>query len=144
MAIHVPTEDGRWVDETYARLAEIISDYDPYLELRWIPPESRQSLEDKTKCYAIFDTRTNYLVMTASELDTPPQVLAKLFDIDNKNGDVLKRLENHNAAVKAFELKEHMERMGEANEFAKWVWKNEKNVWKHNGIKYDDEMRRLT
>jgi|SRR3990170_4321101 len=143
MTLHVPASDGRWVSEEFARLAEMIQDYDRFLELRWIPPEQRLSLEDKSKPYVIWDTRIDSKVMFASELDPPVAILAKLFDIDNKNGDVLKRLDAYNNAVKAIELKKELERREEAMELSTFVIKNQKSRWRHNGNFYDDEFRNL-
>lgn len=139
----VPTDDGRWVDEHFARLAEIIRDYDPYLELRWIPPEYRITQEDRTRPYCVVDTRTNYIAMFASERDTPTDILSKLFDIDNANGDVLRRAEARDTAKRAIQYKEEMDRREEAQDFAAFALKTRKNYWKHKGVKYDDKMRRI-
>jgi hypothetical protein len=138
-----PPELDRWISAEFERLAEIIEDYDPHLELRWIPPELRTTQIDKAKPYCIFDTRNNKIVMYASELDTPVGILEKLFDIDNKNGDVLKKMRSHNAAIEAMRLKEQMDALEEARELTAFAIGNTKSKWKHNGVVYDDEMRRL-
>jgi hypothetical protein len=138
----VPELD-RWISEEFSRLAEIIQDYDPYLELRWIPPEHRTDPEDKKNPYCIWDTRTNYVVMFASELDSPVAILAKLFDIDNKNGDVNKRLQAHNAAQQAMQMREWLDEREAAKDFSAFVFSNKKNYWTHEGRKRDDEFRDL-
>jgi hypothetical protein len=139
MEVYVPAEDGRWVNESYARLAEIVKDYDATLELRWIPPD-RRTREDK-KPYVIIDTRINEPVLYASELDTPEEILARLFDADNKYGNVLTRLENRNKAVEIFDAKKQMEKMEEATDYAEFLFKSPLNTVKANGKKYDDQRR---
>src|SRR5690348_17034786 len=97
----VPTDDGRWVSEQYERLARVVQDYDPQFELRWIPPEHRNDPGDIERCYVIWDVVTNNPVLYAGELSTPEEILGRLFDADNKHGNVLERIDAHNAAVEA-------------------------------------------
>lgn len=139
----IPQQTDFWVSEEFSRLAEVIQDYDPHLELRWIHPSQRTTAVDRAAPYCIFDTRSNYIVMYATELDTPAEILGRLFDADNKHGDVLKRMDAQNAAVKALEMKKHIDAAEEAKDLAAFAIGNEKNVWKHNGVKFDAEMRRL-
>lgn len=136
---YIPANDGRWVDENFARLAEIVQDYDYYLELRWIPPDKRT--RDDKKPYIIVDTRTNIPVVYANELDTPVGILAKLFDADNKNGDVLKRLEAHNAAVEIFKAKYNMDLLEMAHDKARFLFKSPLNTLTMDGKKFDDQRR---
>lgn len=130
-----------WISAEFRRLGEIIQDYDPYLELRWIPPENRTEETDRARPFCIWDTRTNYPVFYFSEIESPVSVLAKLFDIDNKHGDVVARMDARNAAIKVMRLKEEMDKMEEANDFAAFVIKNEKSRWKHEGKTYNEEFK---
>lgn len=135
----IPASDGRWVDENFARLKEIINEYDPHLDLCWIPTDKRTT--DDKKPYVIVDTRTNTAVFYASELDTPTDILARLFEGDNKHGDVLQRLEARNAATEAFRYKERLDTMEEAAEYAEFLFKSPLNTVRHNGKKLDDQRR---
>lgn len=135
----VPADDGRWVNEDFARLAEIINDYDSWLELRWIPPDKRT--RDDKKPYMIVDTRTNIPVLFASELDTPQQILAWLLEADNINGSPLDRIELHNKAIELFEMKKRQEEIEEAMDYAKFLFQSPLNTIKANGKKYDHERR---
>lgn len=142
----LPPEVNRWISEEFSRLAEIVKDYDEHLELRWIPPELRTDPNDRKNPYAIVHSppdKPAYVVMFASELDNPKDILEKLFNIDNKNGDVFKAMMAHNRAVKAFQLKEQMDELEEARDLTAFAIKNTKSRWQHNGITYDDEMRRV-
>jgi len=135
----VPASDGRWIDENFARLAEVIKDYDPSLELRWIPHDQRT--RDDKEPYVIVDSRNNLPVFYASELDTPTDILAKLFEGDNKNGNVLSRLEARESAVKILEAKQRLESYEEANDVARVFMQSPLNVFKHNNKKFDEQRR---
>jgi hypothetical protein len=140
----VPTESGHWVSEGFERLARIVYDYDPQFELRWIPPEHRTSLEDTANPYAIWDTVTNTLIFTASDRDTPEDILTRLFQGDNKHGNVLDRLEARNAAAKALEMKAKMDEAEEKREYAAWLIETQKNyIQLGKGRKVDDQLRKI-
>jgi hypothetical protein len=145
----IVTENGEWVSENFQRLAEIIKDYDPYLELRWIPPGQRESDADKKNPYCIIDTRSNYIVMFASERDNPQTILARLFSADNKHGSVLDRVDAENAAAEAFRLKQQMDDEELKKDFISWLIGTKQNYIKTKNpvtgekLKLDDQLRRL-
>jgi hypothetical protein len=142
--MYVPTETNHWVDENFARLAEILKDYDPALELRWIPPDKRVDPEDRERPYCIVDTRSNYVIRHCNERDDPVAVLASIFNADNKHGNVLNRIDAQNAATEAFRLKERIEQQEEQMDLAAFFMGTKKNYIQHKGVKFDDQMRRLT
>jgi len=138
----IPTEDNRWVSEHYERLARVVQDYDPQFELRWIPPEARTDPEDRKKPYVIWDTVTNHPVFYASELDTPEDILTRLFMGDNSKGDVLKKIDAHNAAIKAMEMKEQLDLAEERKDYAAFLIGTQKNyIQLGKGRKVDDQLR---
>lgn len=138
----VPSDDGRWVSEKYERLAEIVNDYSPQFELRWIPPELRTSPDERSKPYVIWDIVTNSAVFFCSELDQPEDILAKLFLGDNSKHDVLATLDAQNAAIKAFEMKEKINAMEERQEYITWLMNTKKNyITLPGGRKVDDQLR---
>lgn len=145
----IVTENGEWVSEHFQRLAEIVKDYDPYLELRWIPPGQRETDADKKNPYCIIDTRSNYIVLFASERDTPESILARLFQSDNKHGSVLDRIDAENAAKEAFRLKEKMDEEELKKDFVAWLIGTKQNFIKTTNpvtgekLKLDDQLRRL-
>lgn len=140
--MYVPTDDGRWVNEHFERLARVVQDYDPQFELRWIPPEHRSTEEERAKPYAICDVVTNSVVFLAGELDTPEQILGRLFDGDSKHGDVLKRIDAHNAAIEAMQMKEKMDKAEERQEFISHLIGNKNNYIRlPGGRKVDDQLR---
>lgn len=119
----------------YERIAEIIRDYDPDLELAWIPPSAR--LREDKEPFAIFHNNPRYLVGTFSEDKMDHRILAHLFMINNQNGSVLERLEAEDRARKLLEYKNQMEEMEIAHDFAKTVIKSKKHRFKHNGRVYE-------
>lgn len=145
----IATESGDWVSEQFQRLAEIIKDYDPYLELRWIPPGQRDTDADKKNPYCIIDTRSNYIVMFASERDNPESILARLWSADNKHGSVLDRLDAENAAREAFRLKAEMDDHEMKKDFTAWLIGTKQNYMKVRNpvtdekLKLDDQLRRI-
>lgn len=144
--MYVPTDDGRWVDEKFARLAEVIQDYDPAFELRWIPPEHRTDPNDHKRCYCVVETGPTgeHVVFYAGPQDTPEYILGRLFDSDNKHGDVLKRIDAHNAAIEALKLKEELDRREEQKEKIAWLMGTKKNyINMGNGRVVDDQLRRI-
>lgn len=141
MNIYIPdTQDvNRWVSERFSILAEIVQEYDPALELRWIPPANRT--RDDKKPYVVVDTRTNYPVQYASELDNPQEVLISIIQSDNRNECVLTRLEASEAANRLFQMKEWNNKLEEAYEEVKFLMKSPLNWIDFNGKKLDDQRR---
>lgn len=149
MGLVVVGEDGQWVSETFERLASVIKDYDEYLELQWIPPGQRTEEADKKNPYRIIDTRSNSVVMFASELDSAQSILARLWGADNKHGSVLDRLDAENAAAEALKLKERMDEDELKQDFAAFLIGTNKNYIHTTNpvtgekLKLDDQLRRL-
>lgn len=106
------TEEGVFVDSNWLRLSEILHDFDPYMELRWIPPQNRTS--PTSKPYAIchcLPNRNPYVILFASELDDPVQILATLWEGKVQNGNILNKLDAIEKAKEAFRLKQNMEEL---------------------------------
>jgi hypothetical protein len=147
--VHVPTNDGSWVNENFQRLAEVIRDYDPQFELRYIPPDKRSEPTDHSRAYCVFDLISQTPAFYAGHDATPETILTHLFDIDNKHGDVLARMEARNNATEALRLKEQMDIREEKKEYVQWLMKTRKNTINlkdRHGEKFkvDSQMRRIT
>lgn len=101
---HVPTGDGYFVSEDQQRIAEIVQDYEPTLELVWIPPDRRGN-DDKPFAVVCHPTngQPSYFVLFADQCDE--RILSRLWAADNKHHNVLTELEVNEAAHKALELK---------------------------------------
>lgn len=140
--VFIPTDDGRWVSEHYERLARVVQDYDPAFELRWIPPESRETAEERKEPYCIWDTRINKPVMYAGELDSPEDILARLWMGDNTKHNVLEFIDKKNKAREALLMKEQMDLAEERQEKIAWLMATNKNyINMGNGRVVDDQLR---
>lgn len=132
-AIAMP--DGHFVSEKHARIAEIVQDFNPYLELVWIPPENRKENDD-TPPFAILDRtpgKKPYIVFTIKEDELDERVIAKLFQGDLAHNDVLGRLEAQERAAQVLKYKEQMDKAAERQDFVKSVVGSGKHSFRHNG-----------
>jgi hypothetical protein len=131
----VAMDDGHFVSEKVAYISEIIKDFNPYLQLVWIPPENRQENDD-TPPFAIMDTtpgKAPYVVFTIKEDELDERVLAKLFQGDLAHNDVLARLEAEERAAEVLKLKRQMEKAEERQDFVRSVVGSGKHSFRHNG-----------
>lgn len=130
----VPAEDGHWVNEKFARIAEIINDFDRRLQLVWIPPENRTAFD--TKPYAVLHTKDDGLqtiIMYIKEDELDERVLEQLFLGDTERHDVIARMEAQELAATIVRNKEKMERAEERQDFIKTVVGSHKHSFRHNG-----------
>ncbi len=134
MNVHVPAEGGYFVSEKHAHIAEIISEYDPTLELAWIPPDKR---EPGDQPFAVVHRPLNNPPYVVCYSDNPDErLLARIFGMDLAKHDVLGQVEAEQAAYKALQMKRHMEEMEEAHELSAAILRSPKSTYKHNGVKY--------
>lgn len=133
----------QWVCAEFERLAQVICDFDPYLQLEMVPVAEWGSLIDKSKVFRIVDDRTNKVVLYADSLANPVSILERLWSMDSTKGSVVNRLDAHNAAVQALKMQEYLETREEMQDFSTFVFKNEKSRWKHKGVIRDAEFRDL-
>ncbi len=140
--MHITTDDGQWVDETFERLARVVKDYSPQFELRWIPPDQRETNLERQSPYVVFDNASQTPIMFASGVESATDILERLFDMDNTKGDVLARMEARNAANKAMELAEQLDRAEERQEYMAFLIGTKKNyINLGGGRKVDDQLR---
>lgn len=134
---YIVTDQG-FVSEKHQRVAEIISEYDPDLELVWIPPAQRIP-GDEGKEFAVLHTKhgNKYVAMYAKEDEVDERLLARLWNADERNGNVLSKIDAMNAAVEAMRLKEQMDRLEERNDIAKHILNSPRARYKHDGVVYE-------
>lgn len=143
-------EVGCFISSKFQRLAEILQDYDPTLEMRWIPPGSRESTDTRPYCIVhSLPGKPPYVVMYFGELDNPEDILAKIFAGDNNQGNVLSKLETANAAAEAFRLKEQMDQDLESADMFHFLMTNRSKNWVNwkdrdtgEKVKLDSKRRR--
>jgi hypothetical protein len=130
---------GYFISEEHRIIAEIIQDYNPDLYLMWIPPDKRD-LND-TEPFAIVHMppgKSQYVVRRCKDSEVDVRLLEWLWSNDQARGgtDILGRLEAHEAAKKAMQLKRDQEKLDAAQDIALSIIKSPLNAYKHNGVKY--------
>lgn len=138
---YFPDSDGHFVSEKQRRIAEILRDYDPSLELQWIPPDQRSESDAAFRVVHRAPGRAPYLVLTASELDE--RLLARVFAADQQRASqpVLSFIENYNNALEMSRAKEAMEKRQEDHELAAAILRNRKSHFRHGGVDYERARR---
>lgn len=139
MGTKIVVQDGMMLSADHMRIAEIIKDYDPYLELVWIPPNQRSF--DDTMPFAVRDNRPGIpedlrIVFKLRESEVDHRVLARLFRGDNSRHNVLDMIESEENARRLLDYKRQMDEAEEAREMAAWAIKARPGA-KHNGVRFD-------
>lgn len=132
--IYFPSNDGKnWISEKQRRINEILQDYDPQLQLQWIPPGNRNEKDHPFRVVCFPSNGHAYLVCTAMEADE--RLLATVFAADQKRHgeNVLTWLDNYNGAKKLYNAKRNQEARQEAREIAVAAIRNDKShFWVKN------------
>jgi len=133
--VYVPTEDGQFVSEKHARIAELISEYDPVLSLAWIPPGRRDPRDPPFAVVARPMGAPEYVVCYSEECDE--RLLARIYGMDEKNGSVRDSVDANNKAVRDLQKKKAEDEMADQMEFAQSILKSKKHTYRHKGVTYD-------
>lgn len=131
----VATEDGQFVSAEHQRIAEIIADYDPDLQLLWIPPANR---EPGDAPFAVLHSpagKPPYVVCYADDCDE--RLLARVFSMDSAKQDIWSEIEKSEAAREAIKLKRDMDEAEERKDLVEHIIKSPKATYKHDGIVYE-------
>ncbi|HEY9259035.1 hypothetical protein [Chitinophaga sp.] len=129
--------DGHFVSEKQIQINEILQDYDPTLQLQWIPPDKR-SAEDLAFRVVQFPTNGTapYLVCVAEEADE--RLLARVFEADQQRGpNRLSFIENYNNARELLIAKQEQEQRAEDHEMAVSILRNQKSYYRHGGVNFE-------
>lgn len=139
-SIAEPLEDGSWINSNIARIVEIINDYDPELEVRWIPRDKRSPEDD---VFQIVDKRINKVAFSVKdEKSFNITVLDRIFQADMSKtfGRPLTRLEQldtHNNAVKLLDQKRRIDEAEEKRDLVAHIVGSPLNAYSHNGYRFD-------
>lgn len=133
--------NGHFISQKQVRINEILQDYDPSLQLQWIPPSDRSSNDLAFRVVCFPQGRPPYAVCFAEEADE--RLLAKVFEADQANSpNKLNYIENYNKALELTRAKEAQEARQEDHELAASILRNTKSSYKHGGIDYERARRR--
>lgn len=132
-----------WVSAEFQNLAEVLSDYDPYLALEMVPVAEWANLIDKSKVFRVVDTRKNQIVLYADSLSSPQDILARLWSMDQQHNSVVANLDARNAAEQALQMKKYLDEIEAQRDLTLFIAKNQKSRWVHNGRIRDEHFRDL-
>lgn len=149
-------EHGEFLSSKAARLAEVLHDYNPYLELCFIPSSKRDDTD--THPFAIRDNSPwrlgpggqGYIVRHISEreIDDPQSILEWLFEGDlSKHGisDIMAREKSREAARELLKLKREQDIAAERQELAAALisgGRDKLNYFRHGGKVFTDQGAR--
>lgn len=128
--IYFPSNDGKhWISEKQRRVNEILQDYDPKLQLQWIPPGRRNDEDHPFRVVCFPENGNPYLVCTALEADE--RLLTTIFRADAKRRgkNLLSYLDDYNSAKAIYNAKVNQERRQEQHEMAQAVIRNTKSSY---------------
>lgn len=128
--------DGHFVSQKQVRIHQILQDYDPTLELQWIPPNERSEKDAAFRVICRPMAKPPYLICVADEADE--RLLAKVFEADQKNSsNKLSYIDNYNNARQLLIEKEAMEKRQEDHELAASILRSNKSSYRHGGIDFE-------
>lgn len=127
--------DGRFVSAKHSQLVQAIKEYEPELEVKWIPPEHRT--EGEAAFAIVHDAPGNapyvlFYVKTEEEFDE--RVLARIIYNDQRatGGQQYTELEAAEQAVKRMEQQEFLDMLEEQSDIAAHVIRSPLNTYKVN------------
>lgn len=134
---HYHADAGRFINEKHERIAAVIRDYDPELELAWIPPENRDSTD--TQPFCILHNNPNGTRVPVSfwrEDQIDERLVEWCFENDFKKhnpDDIFDRVQAQNLAQRLVQRKKYEEEAAERWEFGEFRLKTPLHSFKHNG-----------
>lgn len=137
-------ESGYLLSEKHLRVAERIKEYDPHLELAWIPPDKRSSDEPQLDTFCIIDRRdpgNPYVVRRLVEDEVDERLIGWLWqnDMARQNPkDVLAKLDAEVEREKRDREKRNAEIREEARDKANTILRSPLHTFKHEGVTYRD------
>lgn len=128
-------DDGHFINAKVTRIVELIREYDPRLDVAWIPPENRAPNEP---AFAIVENTVQGPVVAfyvQDEQSFDENILKRIYEADVTKNDIQGRLEAHNRAVKALRAKEQEDERMIEYEFLHSFINSPLHTYKHNGRK---------
>lgn len=137
----VPHDDGHFISEKVSRTVELIRQYDPNLDVVWLPPERRDNPNDP-EFYVVermADGRTLPVFSIQSAEFMDERLLERIYTNDaEKQGNIMDAIDARNKARRDMIAKESAEREAEYLEVAQAILRSPKSTYRHNGKVYRD------
>lgn len=128
---------GGFVNGNHERIARILHEYDPELELGWVPPDKRDPGEEKPFC--VIHNHPNGSRQAVSfwrEDEIDERILEWAFENDFRKHSpdaIFNRMEARNLAAKLKRQKEIEDETAEKWEFGKSLLKSPLHTYRHGG-----------
>lgn len=124
--------DGMLVSKDVQRVVEAIRDYEPELDVKWIPPAARR---EGDAAFAIIHNPRNqppYIMFyVQKDEDFDMRVLAKIIYNDQRNGKQnYSDFEAYELANKLIEKQKYQDALDQANDIALHVFKTKLNTYR--------------
>lgn len=127
-------DDGHFISAKVSRIVELIREYDPRLDVKWVPPDVR---EPGDAAFAIIERtregREEVVFHVQTEEEFNESVLVRVYRSDVAHNDVLGNIEAQNRAVKAAQEARKRDQMEEAHDLMRTVLGSPLHKFKHNG-----------
>jgi hypothetical protein len=120
----------------HSRVAELLQDYNPELELQYIPENDRSSFDARPFRVVHNSPNGAYVVGYFRQDEVNEKLIAHIFKHDRKNRDILTDLEDEEAAREALLMREQLDKQEEAREIAQSMIKSKKDSYRINGRTY--------
>jgi len=132
-------EDGAWVHAKHQRVAELLYDLDPDLEVQYIPVGNREVGDQAFRIVHHQADGQIYAVMYLDEDQMDHRVVAAMIynRLPDSEQTLEKWLELQDLSRDAVEQKRAEEAAGERAELALAILKSPKNRYRHGGVVYE-------
>lgn len=126
------------LSETHERVAFLLKEYNPELELQYIPEQDRSAFDAKPfRVVHNSPTKGVYIIGHFKADEVNHNLIAHIFKHDlGKNRNVLTELEAEEHARELMLMREALDRAEEKEDFAKHLIKSPLHTYRHNGKKY--------
>lgn len=126
------------LSETHERVACLLKEYNPELELQYIPEHDRTAFDSKPfRVIHNSPVKGVYIIGHFRADEVNHTLIAHIFKHDlGKNRNFITEMEAEERAKEALLMREALDKYEEKEDFAKHLIKSRKHVYKHNGKKY--------
>ena len=126
--------DGSFISAKIDRVVEAITEYDPRIDVQWIPPKMREPGDSAFRLVYNNDNGTQYIMfMVKSEEEFDSRVLQRIYASDGRLGaPKYSDVEAAELAAKEVERRRNADSMAEAADMAYHVFRSRKHRYKIN------------
>jgi hypothetical protein len=125
------------LSQDHERVAQLLKDYNPELELQYIPENERSAFDAKPFRVVHNSPKFGVYVIGNFAVDEVNEKLVSfVFKHDAKNRDVLSDLEAEEAAREALRLRKILDEHEERQDFGKSLIQSPLHTYRHAGKKY--------